>query len=289
MIFQISNLDLQFHFNNEIKITDNFKPFLKQYTSCHKIYDIYIREIIDLIEINGDIVFIGDCYQIVQTHLGLVRVFFELEHRNEPYAIGYYDFEMKQIHIYYRENGKKHFNEIGNSFYHIGWEALLLYENRMILHSCSVDTQYGGILFSGDSGIGKSTQGNLWIKYQNANMINGDRTILSIEDKWKGYGSPYAGSSRCYKNESIEIKAIVFLKQSKKCSIKKIVGAEAFQKIYAQLTINSWDEDYVTKICYLIEKLINDIDIYELSCTPDKQAVDLLSKTLEEDDYENND
>lgn len=288
MIFQIADIYLRFHFNNEIKVTENFKPFLKQYIDNQKVYDVFVQEVSDLFEIDGNVIFIGDCYQIIQTDLGLVRVFFELGHMDEPYAIGIYDLDSKQINIYYIESGKIHFNEIGNTFYHIGWESLLLHENRLILHSCSVATQYGGILFSGDSGIGKSTQGDLWIQYQNANMINGDRTILCLESEniWKGYGSPYAGSSKCHKNESTYIKAIVFLKQSKACSIKRLFGLEAFKKIYAQLTINDWDKDYVTKTCHLIEKLMNNVNIFELSCTPDKQAVDLLRQTLEEDGYE---
>lgn len=291
MIFQISDIDLNFHLKSGIKITDNFKPFIKKSTNERRAYEIYIQETLDFPVVKGELLFIGDCYKIVQVKSRLIKTFFEIGHIDEPYAIGFYDFNMKKIHIYYKKDGEKHFSEIGNSFYHIGWEALLIHESRMIFHSCCLQTEYGGILFSGNSGIGKSTQGELWIRYQNANMINGDRTILHLDNKhvWKGYGSPYAGSSRCYKNECTDIKAIVFLKQAKDCSIRQLSGIEAYKNIYSQLTINDWDKNYVLKVCDLVEKLINDVKIYELACTPDKLAVDLLAETLKEDDYERND
>lgn len=291
MIFRISDIDLYFHVDKEVRITDNFKPFFNCCSDGENIYDIYIQETIDFPLIKGKTLFTGDCYQVIEMKSKLVKVFFEIGHMENLYAVGFYDFNNKKINIYYKENGEKHFSEIGNCFYHISWEALLIRQKKMIFHSCCLQTEYGGILFSGNSGIGKSTQGDLWIKYQNAKMINGDRTILHLESKhvWKGYGSPYAGSSRCYKNECTDIKVIVFLKQAKDCSIRQLSGIEAYKNIYSQLTINDWDKNYVLKVCDLVEKMINDLKIYELACTPDKLAVDLLAETLKEDDDERND
>ena len=48
----------------------------------------------------------------------------------------------------------------------------------------------------------------------------------------------------------------------------------------AQSTAESWNSKSIEKICDLTEELISDIPVYELSCTPDRNAVDLLKKTL---------
>ena len=72
----------------------------------------------------------------------------------------------------------------------------------------------------------------------------------------------------------------MILEQAKTCSIRQLRGIEAFQKIYAQLTISNWNNEMVDKACCLVEQLIKDIPIYQLSCTPDKDAVDLLKSTL---------
>ena len=79
--------------------------------------------------------------------------------------------------------------------------------NDLCMHAL-IETAYGGILFSGVSGAGKTTQAELWMQWEQARQINGDRPILvsKVIREWLGCGSPYAGSSECYINECIPIK-----------------------------------------------------------------------------------
>ena len=70
------------------------------------------------------------------------------------------------------------------------------------------------ILFSGPSGIGKSTQAGLWTKYRKARVINGDRTLLKKENgRWMSLGWPICGSSEICYNEAYPVKAVIFLGQ----------------------------------------------------------------------------
>ena len=49
----------------------------------------------------------------------------------------------------------------------------------LVLHSAYIVTRQGeGILFSGPSGIGKSTQAALWQRYGAAQTVNGDRALV---------------------------------------------------------------------------------------------------------------
>ena len=52
----------------------------------------------------------------------------------------------------------------------------MLAKDAMVLHCSVLKVKSGVILFSGPSGIGKSTQAGLWTKYRKARVINGDRT-----------------------------------------------------------------------------------------------------------------
>ena len=71
-----------------------------------------------------------------------------------------------------------------------------------------------GLLFSGPSVIGKSTQAALWERH-GARLLNGDRTVLGPGPAgWTAWGSPYAGSSRCFCSEQRTIGAIVVLEQA---------------------------------------------------------------------------
>ena len=57
--------------------------------------------------------------------------------------------------------------------------------------------------------MGKSTQADLWNKYEGCEIINGDRSAITKKDGvWNAYGLPFAGSSRIYKNVKNPIKCV---------------------------------------------------------------------------------
>lgn len=218
-------------------------------------------------------------YQVFPGEKTFVRQFCGNNHA--PYAVSETDWDNKKITVTYLQSGLKDICHTGGAFFHIGWEDILLREGRLLLHACCIDTSLGGILFSGPSGIGKSTQGQLWCDCEQAKLINGDRPILyRKQGKWMACGSPYAGSSKCHVNEYTEVRVIVMLVQAKKCAIRHLGIAEAFRKIYAQLTISAWDPECVKMSCDLAERLVTDVPVYEMACTPDKEAVELLKRTV---------
>lgn len=140
-------------------------------------------------------------------------------------------------------------------------------------------------MFSGPSGIGKSTQGRLWRTHRNAREINGDRAILWRKDaEWTAYGSPYAGSSECYVNASVPVRGIVMLEQAEDNRIRRLGRAEAFRRIFTELTVPVWDADCTQRACELAEQLAAEVPVYELACTPDIEAVELLAETLQKEE-----
>lgn len=277
----IAGINLELRTQIPVLVNESFKPFE---TEGKPDYVISCREVEALPEFPEGIIYQGDCLK-VSCGEHEMRCFLDEVHGKRPYAVGIYNWSEHKADIVYLPEGIPFFNEVGNCFFHIAWESLLLHENRMILHSCCIDTYMGGLLFSGQSGIGKSTQGELWCRYENARLINGDRSIIQKGERgWKAFGSPYAGSSRCYVNDSTYVRAIIMLQQAELCSIRRLGMAEAFRRIYAQLTVNDWNGDFTGKICDLTEQIIRDIPVYELACTPDRNAVELLKETLERGD-----
>ncbi len=278
--FQIAEIVLNLMSEQKIRIT---KPFFEFVTDCEKQYQIQV-ETTDSIETLGKkVIYTSDIFHVTDAPVE-ERVFYkDTTQGRQAYAVGTYDYEDKTIRIKYLKEHEENFSETGNTFFHIGWETILLHEDRLILHSCFVDTKFGGILFSGNSGIGKSSQGNLWTRYEEAEVINGDRTILyKKKDGWYGYGSPYAGSSRIYKNQSSKICAVIMLAQSSENKIRRLSKIQAFQKVFAQMTVNSWNRSYVSKTMDLVETFIQDIPVYELSCTPDQRAVETLKAIMKQ-------
>ena len=85
------------------------------------------------------------------------------------------------------------------------------------VHSSLVEYNGYGVMFLGPSGIGKTTQAELWNQYLDALIINGD--CVFVEDKGEefiGWGTPWHGSSPYCENTSVPVKAWVVLKQGLK-------------------------------------------------------------------------
>ncbi len=160
-------------------------------------------------------------------------------------------------------------------------DLVLLLFNRIIMHASVVEHQNQAILFSGPSGIGKSTQANLWKKYMNADILNGDRATIDIsKDIINVYGSPYAGSSNIYRNEYAPLKAIVLLKRGKENSIRQLVGMELYRNMYPRFSLARWDNKLSDISMNIIEEIISKIPVYELTCLPDEEAVKLVCDTV---------
>ena len=166
----------------------------------------------------------------------------------------------------------------------LSFERVILQNNGVILHSSFIKYNNYAILFSGPSGVGKSTQANLWRKFKNAKIINGDRSILRyIDNEWQVFGSPYCGSSGIYENDEAKLKVIVVLEQAKENKIEEMSVIEKYKFILSQIAVNTWNEEDMKKVTTLIENIINSVLIIKLKCLPDESAVDILHKYLEGD------
>ena len=179
---------------------------------------------------------------------------------------------------------KKDFNNIKDTidiFKLLMLDKLFSLNNIILLHSSYIKYKNKAILFTAPSGTGKSTQADLWNKYENAEIINGDKTAMQkVNGRWYAYGLPYAGSSDIFKNISTQISTIVVLRKGNENKIKKLSLKEAFKYIYSETIINTWDEQFVNTAIDIILGIINDIPVYLLSCLPNQDAVELLKSEI---------
>lgn len=173
------------------------------------------------------------------------------------------------------------FHAEGKIYSYLMIEQILLDHQGFYLHSAFVKYNGTGIIFSAPSGTGKSTQASLWEKYRGAEIINGDRTVLRKQNGgFVAYGSPYAGSSQIWKNESAPLKAIILLSQGPENVIRPAQNREAIRRLFPEILVNSWNPDFMDKVTSLLDCLIRTVPIYCLSCRPDEGAVELVERTL---------
>lgn len=256
-----------------------FRPFVE--TVPVPDYRVIFRWTDTLPRIPAQVLYEGECYRI---HPGGLRSFFDAPRQTEPYAVAEYDWENAEVRIACLPEGAHCVAQMHNSFFHIDIESMMIGKQRIFLHASCVDTPLGGILFSGPSGIGKSTQAELWCACRGAKQINGDRPILSKDAQgWLAWGAPYAGSSGCHVNENCRVRAIVMLEQGPSCRLCRLKPSEAFREVWAGLTVHSWDRNFVERAVDLALDLIGTVPVYRFTCTPDVSAVEYLQEHLGKD------
>ena len=268
-----------------VYITDNFTPFYIQ-EDAQKEQCLFECVVCDELEnIQGTKVYSGLEYDVIRRRDNqYIRLFKDHKEGDRVYAVLQSMPESGKAVISVLKGNEYHFDDTNNSFFHTGWEQFLIQRNRLILHASLLNTQFGGLVFSGPSGIGKSTQAELWKEYEGAEQINGDRPILyKKENVWMGYGSPYAGSSKCYVNKGVPVRAIMLLAQGEDCRIMPLRKSEAFREIFRNCTVYSWDREFVERVITLVTELVSDIPIYRLICTPDQRAVEAVKELLKKE------
>ena len=162
-------------------------------------------------------------------------------------------------------------------------QHLLAQVQGVILHCSYIEYEGKAILFTAPSGTGKSTQAELWKNLRGAEIVNGDRAALRlVEGKILAEGIPFAGSSNYCKNCSLEVEAIIYLGQATETSIERLKGYQAFSKIWEGVSVDTKDRSDVEKVSELISKVVGDIPVFYLRCTPDETAVNTLENALKE-------
>lgn len=155
-------------------------------------------------------------------------------------------------------------------------------QRRIIqFHSSLIDMQGRGLMFIGPSGIGKTTQAELWNRYRDALIINGDIVFVQeTEGGFLGWGTPWHGSSPYCENASVPVEALIVLKQAPENSIRELTGFEKVTAVSNNVFYPRWLENGMELCLDVLDHLLCALPVYELSCRPDEEAVALTEKTI---------
>lgn len=162
-------------------------------------------------------------------------------------------------------------------------ERELINQQSFFFHSSYISYHNQAILFTAPSGGGKSTQADLWMQYKGAKILNGDRNTVGKEDaSWFVYGTPFSGSSKYCVNKTTPLKAIIILEKGPVNMVKRL-DIRGFNRVFSQVTVNTWDKDFCNRIMDLVMHLCNDVPVYIYSCKKDESAVEYLYNVLVKD------
>lgn len=158
----------------------------------------------------------------------------------------------------------------------------LLKFNGMLLHSSALVMGDKAYLFSGKSGIGKSTHTGLWLKEfgEKIYILNEDKpAVRFIDGKYYAYGTPWSGKTNTNVNKKVELESIIFLGQAKENNIRKVEAKEAFTSLFEQ-TDRKVSGRYMMALMDMMEGIVKDIPIYHLDCNISREAVLLAYENI---------
>ena len=150
------------------------------------------------------------------------------------------------------------------------------------LHASTVVYNGKAYLFSADSGTGKSTHTNLWMKMlgEKAYILNDDKpAVRLIDGVWYAYGTPWSGKYDISVNVGVPIGGICMLERGEKNEIVPYKGKEAIFDLFAQ-TNRPKAAVYRMKLLELLDDLFRQIPVWKMRCNIDYEAARVSYETM---------
>ena len=162
------------------------------------------------------------------------------------------------------------------------FNSILLRFNGSYIHSSALMFDGKVYLFSGKSGVGKSTHTRKWCRLypDRAKVINDDKPSFRIIDgRCYVYGTPFAGGTDVHINTSGELGAIIFMEQSKDNCLKTLNTSLAIRELLEQ-TPKKINEKMGDRMLSLYSEILSKYPIYKLYCTDSDDAVIVAKKII---------
>ena len=137
-----------------------------------------------------------------------------------------------------------------------------LFYDVLFFHASAVALDGNAYLFTGPSGIGKSTHARMWRKAfgKSVLMINDDKPLLRFRpDGVYAYGTPWDGKHHLNTDIRLKVKGVCILEHAE-----------------------NWDHRQAVK--KMINLLLNRVPVYRLKCTASTQAACLARQVMEQGD-----
>ena len=169
------------------------------------------------------------------------------------------------------------------------------------IHSASILYRDQVWLFSGHSGMGKSTHTNLWKEQFGTKIINGDLNLIGWSngeqtnigqsvDKLgsKGhpivYGMPWCGTSGIASTKSYPLGGIVLLGRSDNDHFESLTNDQKIVRVMQRMISPVWTEDMLETNLKCAAKLAKEVPIYYLLCTKEPSAAYVMKARIDKED-----
>jgi hypothetical protein len=168
--------------------------------------------------------------------------------------------------------------ESGSRFY-----VRLLGYDGLMLHASAIAYKGQAYLFSGPSGVGKSTHTRLWksVLGEEVQVFNDDKPALRrLDGKWYAYGTPWCGKDGININMRVPLAGICFLRQAPENRITALSPEDAIPEIVSQ-TLNKLRVPKNRELLLTgVLQLSRDIPVFMLENRADEEAVLMSNRAM---------
>lgn len=161
--------------------------------------------------------------------------------------------------------------------------VLLSERKRVFLHSCAVDLDGAGILFSGVSGSGKSTMADLWRDFgpPTSRVIDDEHIFARVDTASTVlYGAPWSRGPLAATFSRTPLRTIFFLVHGSQNKCERLSPGEAFAELLSQVFLPFWGREHLELTMQTCADLLQHVDCYRLHSVPDHEVVGFVQEVL---------
>ena len=150
------------------------------------------------------------------------------------------------------------------------------------VHSASILYKGKAWLFSGHSGMGKSTHTAMWHEQLGVPYLNGDLNLIGRKDgKMVVCGIPWCGTSEIYTTGDYELGGIVLLGRDTKDRVEPLTMYEKIMRVMQRMISPVWKEELLEKNLQSAKEIAKEVPVLHLFCTKEISAVETIKKEID--------
>ncbi|MFW5838882.1 MAG: hypothetical protein ACOCU1_02965 [Bacillota bacterium] len=192
-----------------------------------------------------------------------------------------YTKDHKRIDIFMTKHQKHTLAEMEYVLSGLLFLEIALKEYKLPFHASAIKHKNQAVLFSAPSGGGKSTHAHYWqMMLDDVTYINDDKPLIhKVDNQFVVSGTPWSGKDTINTNDSVPLKAIVFIEKSDTNTIEKLSTKDALHYIMRN-SLRPRQKALVHNAMDLLNDIVKDIPLYLLQAKNDASSVTCVYKKL---------
>lgn len=166
----------------------------------------------------------------------------------------------------------------------LGTSSAMIPNGAFLFHSVAFEYRGKAIVFTGPSGIGKTTQYAQWKRLlrDEIKVISGDMPVMSFREDGSIWmmPSPWNGKERLHSNHQAPLGGIIVLEQAMTNTITRIPLIESILPVYSQMCLDRTDKELIRLAFQMEDELLRKIPVWRLSSRGDLDSARLCHEAI---------